>query len=80
MNVKTDRRKRETYAQFYYPEVDRGVRHLRVGLEDIDGSVPEIRISYDYERAGWKVERLIEGKWKESAFLFAPHDRRRTEE
>lgn len=73
MNIKTDRSKRETFAQFYYPEVGDGVRRLVVGLRDIDGDVPGIRIGYDYQRKGWRIEQEGNGKWTESAFLPAPH-------
>lgn len=68
------------YAEFIYPKRDGG-RSLRVGLSDVRAA-DDIRITYDFERDGWKIEQQVtvsgEGgmsylkepdEWRESAFI-----------
>jgi hypothetical protein len=63
----------EIYLDLWYPEVEPdSIRFLVLGLMHVRAS-DNIRISYDFERDGWKIEQPIksgeEYGWKESAFL-----------
>lgn len=63
----------EIYLDLWYPEVEEdSIRYLVLGLMAVRAA-DNIRISYDFERNGWKIEQPIKNGdvwgWKESAFL-----------
>jgi hypothetical protein len=70
------------YADLYYPDTpDAIVRRFEIGLMDVRAA-DSIRVSYDKERDGWKIEqastfeweaddRVCDPDWQEVAFVKA---------
>jgi hypothetical protein len=73
------------YFDLWYPRSKDRPTYLQLGLADVRVS-DDIRISYDFERDGWKIEQSsgwddvegTDGDWQEVAFVQAwgryPHD------
>jgi hypothetical protein len=69
------------HLDLWYPRLDDRVKYLVVGLMDVRAA-DEIRISYDFDRDGWKIEQastfewgaddpVCDPDWKEVAFIKA---------
>ena len=41
---------------FTYPRVDKNINKIEIGLSDVRSS-DSIRVSFDFERSGWKIEQ-----------------------
>lgn len=53
----------EVVVDLAYPRSDGEAKFVRVGLTDVRAA-DELRISYDFERDGWKVEQASNhGPW-----------------
>lgn len=49
--------------EFWYPRLEaQPIKYLEVGLMDVRAS-DNIRISYDYDRDGWKIEQASIFSW-----------------
>lgn len=68
-------------VELWYPRSDNRPKHVEVGLLDVRAA-DEIRISYDFDRDGWKIEQQQRFRfpeedkerdpmWKEVAFVQA---------
>jgi hypothetical protein len=58
-------------VSLFYPECPDRPKALVLGLVDVR-CAEDIRISYDYDRNGWKIEREASrtvNEWKEVAFV-----------
>jgi hypothetical protein len=63
-----------------YPRNEGAIQYINVGLMDVRAA-DDIRISYDFERDGYKIEQAqkfewqvgeeIDYQWKEAAFIRA---------
>lgn len=58
-----------------YPRLEGHPKAVEVGLEDVR-SADDVRISYDFDRDGWKIEQPVwteedrtGDEWREAAFL-----------
>ena len=57
-----------------YPGIDGNASYIRIGLCHVRAA-DDIRVSYDFERDGWKIEQPLPlddnglPRWRESAFL-----------
>ena len=50
----------------WYPRVDENlIKKIEIGLVDVRGA-DSIRISYDFERDGWKIEQASIFTWSET--------------
>lgn len=63
----------------FYPRSEGNIKHFIIGLVDVRAA-NSIRVSYDFERDGWKIERptkfewdvndsVCDPEWKEVAFV-----------
>lgn len=68
------------HISLWYPNI-RPVKHIEVGLMDVRAA-DNIRISYDFDRDGWKIEqasifswesddKIQDACWQEVAFIKA---------
>lgn len=75
------KRGREVHIDLWYPTVDENVNALVVGLYDVRAA-DSIRITYDFDRDGWKIEqasvfewdaddKVCDHGWKEVGFIQA---------
>ena len=71
----------EAYVELFYPQLDNAIKHIVVGLSDVRAA-DDIRVSYDFERDGWKIEQasifewsvddqVCDPDWQEVAFVKA---------
>ncbi len=72
----------ELHVELWYPrEEDNPIKSICVGLMDVRAA-DDIRISYDFERDGWKIEqastfswdaddKVCDPDWQEVAFVKA---------
>jgi hypothetical protein len=69
----------ELHLDLFYPRSEDNIKHFVIGLEDIRAA-QSIRVSYDFERDGWKIEKatkfewgvndlVCDPEWKEVAFI-----------
>ena len=69
------------FATLWYPRTETRTRYVNVGLTDVRAA-DEIRISYDFERDGYKIEQasifqwdpsdmVMDRDWQEVAFVEA---------
>ena len=63
------------YVEFFYPRTPNHVKTIEIGLEDVRAA-DNIRVSYDFERDGWKIEQasrdmVDDEDWQEVAFVHA---------
>jgi len=52
----------ECRVELHYPEIS-VVKKLVIGLSDVRAA-DDVRVSYDYERDGWKIEQASVFSWK----------------
>lgn len=45
-----------------YPRIDGNSKHVEVGLIDVRAA-DSIRVSYDFDRDGWKIEQALKFQW-----------------
>jgi hypothetical protein len=50
------------HVDLWYPRLEGKPKYLEVGLVDVRAS-DNIRISYDFERDGWKIEQASIFEW-----------------
>lgn len=69
------------HVDLWYPRSDDSAKFIQVGLMDVRAA-DDLRISYDFERDGWKIEQasvseweaddeVCDQGWKETAFVKA---------
>ena len=80
-NTQVTRRGDTFEFEFFYPRSPKTVKFLEVGLSDVRAA-DNIRISYDFDRDGWKIEQarvfswdgddtICDPQWKEVALVRA---------
>lgn len=55
--------KDELEIDLYYPRNDGNIKSLVIGLMDVRAA-DDIRISYDFQRDGWKIEQASTFEWE----------------
>ena len=66
-NIKDESNINETKSTFsvdlWYPRVNDNIKYIEVGLMDVRAA-DNIRISYDFERDGYKIEQASIFQWE----------------
>ena len=54
----------ETFClELHYPRGEGSIKTIEIGLMDVRGA-DSIRVSYDFERDGWKIEQVSVFEWE----------------
>jgi hypothetical protein len=59
------------HLDLWYPRLEGNIKNIEVGLMDVRAA-DNIRISYDFQRDGWKIEQASKFEWDGSDLVCDP--------
>lgn len=62
---------RTAYIDIWYPQSEDNPKYVRLDLMDVRAA-DDIRVSYDFERDGWKIEQASKFSWPPDEEVFDP--------